>query len=339
MSDSTTVNAWAAMEPGARFEPYQFEFGPLGDDEVEIEVTHCGICHSDHNMRNDDWGMTVFPFVGGHEVEGRVARLGASVTGLAVGDRVGAGWFSHTDPDCPRAQAGDHTLSPTSRGMIVGRHGGFADRVRVQSTWTFPISDAIPVGEAGPLFCGGAAVWTPIQNSAKPTGRVGVVGIGGLGHLALKFAKSWGCHVVAFTSTASKREAALAMGAHEVVVGSDPEEIVARAGTLDLLITTMDQSIDWDAHIGMLAPRGRLHLAGAVMEPISFGAFGLIMTERSISGSSVASPSNTRAMLDFAGRHGIAPTTEHFPITSINEAFDRLLAGEVRHRAILDFGG
>lgn len=337
MSESTIVNAWAAMEPGARFEPFQFEFGPLGDDEVEIEVTHCGICHSDHNMRNDDWGMTVFPFVGGHEVEGRVARIGASVTGFAIGDRVGAGWFSHTDHDCPCALSGSHNLSPTSQGMVVGRHGGFADRVRVQSTWTFPLTDAIPIGEAGPMFCGGATVWTPMRKFASPTDRVGVVGIGGLGHLAVRFARAWGCHVVAFTSSESKRDAARALGAHEVVVGADPEELAARAGTLDLLITTMDVPIDWEAHVGLLAPRGRLHVVGAVMEPIPVGAFSLIMTERAISGSPVANPTDTRAMIDFAGRHGITPTSEHFPVASINDAFDRLLAGDIRHRAILDF--
>ena len=153
MSDSTIVNAWAALEPGAKFEPYQFEFGPLEDDEIEIEVTHCGIRHSDHNMRNDDWGMTEFPFVGGHEIEGRIIRLGTSVTNLQVGDRVGAGWFGHTDRECPCALAGNHNLSPTSQGTVVGRHGGFADRVRVESTWTFPLTDAIPVGEAGPVRC------------------------------------------------------------------------------------------------------------------------------------------------------------------------------------------
>ena len=290
-------------------------------------------------MRNDDWGMTTFPFVGGHEVEGRIARIGASVTGLAVGDRVGAGWFSHTDRDCPCALSGHHNRSPTSQGMVVGRHGGFADRVRVQSTWTFPLTDAIPVGEAGPMLCGGATVWTPMRKFASPTDRLGVVGIGGLGHLAVRFARSWGCHVVAFTSSESKRDAARSLGAHEVVVGSDPEELIARAGTLDLLITTMDVPIDWEACIGLLAPRGRLHVVGAVMEPIPVGAFSLIMTGREISGSPVASPSDTRAMVDFAGRHGITPTSEHFPVTSINEASDRLLAGDVRHRAILDFGG
>jgi alcohol/geraniol dehydrogenase (NADP+) len=336
MSDTTTVHAYAAPEAGAPFEPFEFELGPIGHDEVEIEVTHCGICHSDQSMRDNEWGMTTYPFVGGHEVEGRIAKLGAGITNFAVGDRVGAGWFSHTDPNCPCALAGNHKVSPTSQGTIVGRHGGFADRVRVQGTWAFPLNDGIPTGEAGPMFCGGATVWTPFQKFASPTHHVGVVGIGGLGHLALKFARSWGCHVTAFTSTESKRTEALALGAHDVVVGSDPAALEARAGTLDLLITTVAVPIDWDAYLGMVGPHGRVHVVGAVLEPIPVGAFSLIIPERTISGSPVATPAHTRAMVDFAGRHGIAPTTEHFPLASINEAFARLAAGDVRYRAVLD---
>lgn len=186
------------------------------------------------------------------------------------------------------------------------------------------------------MFCGGATVWTPIRKFASPTDRVGVVGIGGLGHLALKFARSWGCHVTAFTTRDSKRAEAEGFGAHEAVIGSDAEAIEARAGTLDLPITTMDASIDWDAYIGMVGPHGRIHVVGAVMEPVPVGAFSLIMQERSISGSPVASPSDTRAMVDFAGRHGIAPKTEHFRIDSINQAFDHLLAGKARYRRVLD---
>ena len=336
MTDSTTVHAWAALEAGADFIPLEDELGPIGSDEVEIVVSHCGICHSDHNMRKNDWGITAYPFVGGHEVEGRIARIGSAVRNFAVGDRVGAGWFSHTDSDCPCALAGNHNVSPTTQGMVVGRHGGFADRVRVQGTWVFPINDGIPEGEAGPMFCGGATVWTPIRKFASPTDRIGVVGIGGLGHLALKFARSWGCHVTAFTSRESKRAEAEEFGAHEVVIGSDTEAIEARAGTLDLLITTMDASIDWGAYIEMVAPHGRIHVVGAVLEPIPVGAFSLIMAERSISGSPVANPADTRSMVDFAGRHGIVPKTEHFPIASINEAFDHLLAGNARYRLVLD---
>lgn len=280
--------------------------------------------------------MTLYPFVGGHEVEGRIVRVGSSIRNFAVGDRVGTGWFGHTDADCPGALAGNHNVSPTSQGTVVARHGGFADRVRIQGTWVFPLNDGIPVGEAGAMFCGGATVWIPIHKFASPTDRVGVVGIGGLGHLALKSARSWGCHVTGFTTRDSKRAEAEGFGAHDVVIGSEAEAIEARAGTLDLLITTMDASIDGDADIGMVGPHGRIHVVGAVMEPVPVGAFSLIMQERSIFGSPVASPSDTRAMVDFAGRHEIAPKTEHFPIESINEAFDHLLAGKARYRLILD---
>ena len=336
MPDTNTVNAYATSGPNQRFEPFTYELGPIGPDEVEITVSHCGVCHSDMSMANNDWGLTVYPFVGGHEIEGTVAAIGSEVTNVAVGDRVGVGWFAHSDVNCPVCQAGKHNLSPTTGGTIVGRHGGFADRVRAQALWTFPIPDGIPAGEAGPLFCGGGTVFTPLAEYAHPTHRVGVVGIGGLGHMALRFAKAWGCHVTAFTSTESKGEEARSLGAHEVVVSRDAAALEAHAGCFDLLISTVNVPLDWTAYIQMLKPEGRLHLVGATLDPIPFGAFDLIMGQRSISGSPVASPTNTQRMVEFASRHTIAPMTEHFPLADINEAMEKLKAGDIRYRAVLD---
>ena len=336
MPDTTTVHAYATTGPGQPFTPFEYELGPIGEDEVEIEVAHCGICHSDLSMANNDWGLTEYPFVGGHEVEGRVARIGDSVTNLSIGDRVGVGWFARSDLDCPMCQAGKHNLSPKTEGTIVGRHGGFADRVRAQALWTFPIPDGIPAGEAGPLFCGGGTVFTPLMDYAHPTHRVAVVGIGGLGHMAIRFANAWGCHVTAITSTEAKAAEARALGAHEVVLGRDPAELEAHEGRFDLLVSTVNVPLDWASYLAMLKPEGRLHLVGATLEPIPFHAFDLIMAQRSISGSPVASPTNTRRMVDFASRHEIAPMTEHFPISEINQAMTRLKDGDVRYRAVLD---
>ena len=336
MSETTVVNAYATQGPQQPFEPFQYELGAIGHDEVEIEVTHCGICHSDLSMANNDWGMTSYPFVGGHEIEGRVAKIGSSVRSVAVGDRVGAGWFAASDLDCPMCVSGKHNLSPSNTGMIVGRHGGFADRVRVQSTWVVPIHDSIPVGEAGPLFCGGSTVWTPLQHHTTPTDRIAIVGIGGLGHMAVMFGNKWGCHVTAITTSESKRAEAMELGAHDVLIGTNPAELEKAAGSFDMVISTVNAPLDWDAYIAMLKPEGRLHLVGAVMEPIPVIAFSLIMGHKTISGSPVANPSDMTSMIDFAGRHEIAPHTEHFPIDNINDAFDQLKANRLRYRAVLD---
>lgn len=336
MPETTTVHAYATQGPNQPFEPFEYELGPIQPDEVEIEVSHCGICHSDLSMANNDWGLTSYPFVGGHEVEGTVAKLGSEVTHLAIGDRVGVGWFAHSDTTCPQCVAGHHNLSPTTGGTIVGRHGGFADRMRAQAVWTFPIDEGIPVGEAGPLFCGGGTVFTPLKRYAHPTNRVGVVGIGGLGHMALKFARSWGCHVTAITSSASKEQEARDLGAHEVVMGRDASALEAHANSLDLLISTVNVSLDWSAYIALLKPNGRLHLVGAALEPIPIAAFDLIMGQRSISGSPVANPTDTTLMVDFAARHAIAPMNEHFPLSELNQAMKRLAAGDMRYRAVLD---
>ena len=336
MSDTTTVHAWATSGPDQPFEPFEYELGPIGPDEVEIGVTHCGICHSDLSMANNDWGLTTYPFVGGHEIEGKVTRVGSDVRSHQIGDRVGVGWFAASDLECPYCRDGKHNLSPTTSGVIIGRHGGFADRVRAQSTWVFPIHENIPVGEAGPLFCGGATVWTPIQHHTKPTNRIAIVGIGGLGHLALMFSNAWGCHVTAITTSESKREEAMKLGAHDVLIGNDEAALAANAGQFDVIVSTVNAPLDWSAYIALLKPEGRLHLVGAVLEPIPVAAFDLIMGHKSLSGSPVASPGDTNLMVEFAGRHGIAPTTEHFPIAKINEAFDKLKQGSLRYRAVLD---
>jgi len=339
MSDRTTVRAFAAAAPGARLEPYEYALGPIGDDEVEIEVECCGICHSDLSMLNNDWGMTAYPFVGGHEIIGKVARVGGRVSDRKVGQRVGVGWHSRSDLSCPQCIRGDHNLSPRNEGVIVGRHGGFADRVRAQSIWTFPIPEGVDPKTAGPLLCGGITVFNPlVQAGIRPTQRVGVVGIGGLGHLALRFARAWGCEVVAFTSSDAKREEALALGAHRTVGTRDAKAIEGLAGSLDLLIVTVNVPLDWPALIATLAPRGTMSVVGAVLEPMPIPAFPLIMAQRSVTGSPTGSPATISDMLSFCARHGITAACEHFPIADINVALDRLRANRLRYRAVVHQG-
>jgi len=219
---------------------------------------------------------------------------------------------------------------------IVGHRGGFASHIRAHWAWAIPLPEQLNFAEAGPLLCGGITVFAPLATHAKPTSRVGIIGIGGLGHMAVKFAAAYGCDVTAFTSSESKFEEAKGFGAHHVVATRDSAGIKKLASSFDLLISTVNVPLDWDAIIGSLAPNGRLHIVGAVLEPIPVSAFSLILGQRSVSGSPTGPPVAIETMLDFATRHHIAPQTEHFPMSRLNEAFARLESGKARYRIVLD---
>ncbi len=331
------ITAWAAKGPNQPLEPMSFDLGPLAADDVEIEVEACGLCHSDVSVINNEWGISTYPVVPGHEIVGKIVALGSNAKGLEVGQRVGVGWGSASCMHCGECQNGEGNLCAENVPTIVGRFGGFADRVRAQWPWAVPIPDGLDPADAGPLLCGGVTVFAPLKVfDVRPTDRVGVVGIGGLGHLALKFAKAWGCEVTAFTSTDAKADEARGFGAHRVVNSRKAEDLQRIAGTLDLLIVTVNVPLDWPAMLATLRPKGRLHVVGAVLEPIPVNAFDLIMTQRSVSGSPNGSPVTTAQMLEFAARHKILPQTEHFPIARVNEAITHLLDGAARYRVVLD---
>lgn len=332
-----SIRAFAAQEPKGELKPFEYDPGALGDEHVEIAVSHCGICHSDLSMLDNDWGMSKYPFVPGHEVVGTVSAVGARVTTVKPGDRVGLGWYSQSCMTCRQCMGGDHNLCPTAEGTIVGRHGGFANKVRAHWGWTVPLPAALDPAKAGPLFCGGLTVFNPfVQNDVRPTHRVGVVGIGGLGHMALQFANKWGCEVTAFSSSAGKTDEAKRLGAHNVVNSKDDAAMAKIAGTLDLILVTVNVPLNWDAYLGALAPKGRLHFVGAVLEPIAVPAMAMIMPQKSLSGSPLGSPVTTEDMLAFCARHAIAPVTETFPMTKVNEALDHVRSGKARYRVVLE---
>jgi alcohol/geraniol dehydrogenase (NADP+) len=332
----TTFKAYAASAKGAKLQPFEFDPGPLRDEQVEIQVEYCGICHSDLSMLDNDWGQTAYPFVPGHEVTGRIVAAGDKVKGLKVGQRVGLGWYAGSCMACPQCLAGDHNLCAAAEQTIVKRHGGFANRVRCHWVWAVPLPDALDAAKSGPLFCGGITVFNPIlQCGVQPTDRVGVIGIGGLGHLALQFLNKWGCEVTAFTSSDSKRAEAMKFGAHHVVNSRDAAQLQKIAGSLNFILCTANVPLPWEAILGSLAPKGRLHMVGAVLEPIPVAAFSLIGGQKAISGSPLGSPFNTARMLEFCARHGIAPVIEAFPMSKVNDALERLRAGQARYRLVL----
>jgi len=332
--------AYAAEAAGKELKPFEYDPGLLGPDEIEVRVESCGICHSDLSMLNNDWGLTVYPFVPGHEVIGTVLAVGERVGHLRTGQRVGVGWFSRSCMTCASCMGGDQHLCASGQGIIVGRHGGFADRVRADAAWAIPIPPGLAPASAGPLLCGGITVFNPIlQFDVKPTHRVGVVGIGGLGHMALRFLDAWGCEVTAFSSSPHKEEEARGLGADHFIHSTDAQALEKIAGSLDFIIVTVNVPLDWPAYINALRPRGRLHVVGAVLEPMSVPAFPLIIGQKSISGSPVGSPQAIATMLDFAARHRIEPVVETFPLSKCNEAMERLRQGKALYRLVLVNGG
>jgi uncharacterized zinc-type alcohol dehydrogenase-like protein len=312
------------------------DLGPLGGEDVEVAVEHCGLCHSDLSVFNNDWGISQYPAILGHEVVGRVTAVGPNAKGVQVGQRVGVGWFSASCMHCRQCMSGSQHLCPQAEATIIGHRGGFASHIRVHWAWAIPLPAKLNFADAGPLLCGGITVFSPLARFARPTDRVGILGIGGLGHMAVKFAAAYGCDVTAFTSSESKFDEAKGFGAHHVVSSKNAAAIRKLGGRFDLLISTVNVKLDWDALIGTLAPNGRLHVVGVVLEPIPVAAFSLILQQRSVSGSPTGSPVAIETMLDFASRHNIAPQTEHFPMSKINEAFARLASGKAHYRIVLD---
>jgi uncharacterized zinc-type alcohol dehydrogenase-like protein len=334
---SQTIKAYAATSAGAPLEPFEYEPGPLGSEEVEIAVQTCGICHSDLSMLQNDWHMTKYPLVPGHEVTGKIVAVGEHVKKVRVGDTVGLGWNSASCMACEQCLGGNHNLCARSEGTIVQRHGGFANRVRAHWAWAVPLPEGVDPAKAGPLFCGGITVFNPIvQFGVRPTDRVGVVGIGGLGHLAVKFLSAWGCEVTAFTSSDSKTDEAKKLGAHHVVNSRNADQLKKIVGSLDFVLSTVNVELDWPAFIDALAPKGRLHSVGAVDKPVSLPVFPLLVGQKSFSASPLGSPATTAKMLEFCARHQIVPQTEHFKMSQVNDAMEHLKSGKARYRIVLE---
>ena len=329
-----SITVWQALEAGGRLEQAQRPLLEPAADELILEVLHCGLCHSDLSMLDNEWGMSSYPLVPGHEVVGRVVQVGSGVNPGLIGQLRGLGWISGSCSHCPQCLGGTGNLCPSLEATIVGRQGGFASHVTARQDWTIPLPDGMDPAAAGPLFCGGITVFAPLLDEAvSPTAHVAVIGIGGLGHMALQFARAWGCEVSALTTNLSKAEEARGFGAHQVEA---LEQLGNLGGRFDLVINTVNHALPWGDVMASLAPRGRLHQLGAVLDPIQVGAFDLIAARRSITGSPTSSPASLLKMVDFCVRHNIRPAVEHLPMHRINDAIARLRQGDVRYRFVLN---
>jgi len=314
------------------------------DHDVQIDILFCGICHSDlHQVRNE-WGgamSTVYPCVPGHEIVGRVTKVGSAVTQFKTGDLAAVGCIVDSDRTCSECQAGleqfcrNLTLTYNFPDKHLGgvTYGGYSESVVVDEGFVLRVPANLNLAGAAPLLCAGITTYSPMRHWGVTQGKkVGVVGLGGLGHMAVKFASALGAHVVVFTTSPQKKEDALRLGADEVIISRDLNDMKKQAGTFDFILDAVSADHDINAYIELLRRDGNLTLVGAPEKPLPVQAFGLIFGRRSLSGSPIGGIAETQEMLDFCGTHHITADVEVIPIQKVNEAYDRLLKSEVKYR-------
>jgi alcohol/geraniol dehydrogenase (NADP+) len=329
------VHAYAAKAAKAKLEPFDYEPGPLAAEDVEVRVTHCGICHSDVAVIDNDFGFSSYPLVPGHEIVGVIAAVGSQVRELKVGQRVGIGWACASCGVCEYCRHGEEMFCPKEQLTIVGHHGGFASSVRAHWKYTLPIPDALDSASAAPLLCAGTTVYSPmIHFGVMAPMRTAVVGIGGLGHLAVQYLAAFGCEVTAISSTHNKDQEARGFGASRFIATRDSAELEKAKFSFDFILSTVSADVDWPALIKTLRPKGRLAICGIPNSDLKFSIVPML-DEKSVSGARSGSPSDTAQMLDFSVRHNIKPMIEQFPMADLNRAIDHVRAGKARYRAVV----
>ena len=330
------IRGLATHAAGAQLLPYKYSVGELGPHEVEVKITHCGVCHSDIHLINNDWGLSKYPFIPGHEIVGTVTGVGSEVTDRTLGERVGIGWQADSCGICEWCRQGDEHLCAKAQPTCIGRNGGYADAIRVNSKFAIPVPEGMDSENVAPLLCGGITVYSPLKNwLARPSSRVGVVGIGGLGHMGLQFARAFGCEVTAFSTSKDKEAEARELGAHNFVNTRENGEIKKAAGSLDLILSTVSADQDFQSFIAMLRPKGTMVVLGASPSPMQISAFSLIGGQKAIAGSPSGSPRDLYEMLDVAARHKVKAITEKFAMKDANKAVEKVKKNQVRYRAVL----
>lgn len=330
------IHAHATLEAKQVLTPFEYQPSALDYQDVRLEISHCGICHSDIHLIDNDWAISNYPLIPGHEIIGTVVELGRGVHHLKKGDRVGVGWQCGSCLQCEFCVRGDENLCDHTQATCVGHFGGFADGVVVDSRFAFPIPSDLPSETTAPLLCGGITVYSPmVHYGVRPSMKVGVMGVGGLGHMALQFASAMGCEVTAFTTSPDKEVEAVKLGAHRVVVMQDAAAVARAANSQDFLISTVSGAVDWMLAMSFLRPDGKLCVVGASPTPIQVPVMALISGRRSVVGSPIGSRHRIVEMLEFAARHEIGAIVEVTPLGKVNEAIAKVRANQARYRMVL----
>ncbi|HKI05726.1 MAG TPA: NAD(P)-dependent alcohol dehydrogenase [Thermoanaerobaculia bacterium] len=341
------TQGYAAQSATTPLAPYSFERREPGPKDVQIEILYCGVCHSDLHTVRSEWPGTVYPMVPGHEIVGRLVKVGDQVTKFKEGDFAAVGCLVDSCQHCGSCAEGleqycENGFTGTYGGVEkeTGRptNGGYSDKIVVTEGFVLRLSDKLDPAAAAPLLCAGITTWSPLRHWKVGKGhKVGVVGLGGLGHMAVKLAHALGAHVVLFTTSPGKTEDARRLGADEVVVSRNPEEMAKHANSFHFILNTVAAPHDLDAFLVLLKRDGVMTLVGAPGEPHpSPAVFNLIMGRRSLAGSLIGGIEETQEMLDFCAKHGIASDVEIIPIQRINEAYERMLKGDVKYRFVID---
>ena len=346
---------YAARDKSSPLAPFRFERREVGARDVRIEILYCGVCHSDIHQVRDEWGGAIYPMVPGHEIVGKVTQVGAQVKKLKIGDLAGVGCMVDSCRECIRCREGEEQYCEGgwgSKGVVLtyncldkeGRptYGGYSNNVIVDEAFALTVSPAFAssnqkLAAVAPLLCAGITTYSPLRHWGVSEGqRVGVVGLGGLGHMALKFARSFGAHVTQFTTSPGKEQDAMRLGAHEVILTRDPAALEKLTSSFDFIIDTVSAPHDLNLYISLLRTNGHMVLVGAPDKPAPVSAFPLIMNRRSLSGSAIGGIRETQEMLDYCAEKGIVCDIELTPIQKINEAYERMLRNDVKYRFVID---
>lgn len=339
------TNAYAAQSKTSPLAPFKFERRSVGAHDVQIEILYCGVCHSDIHQVRDEWGGSIFPMVPGHEIVGRVVKVGNAVTKFKEGELAGIGCFVDSCGECAYCKEGDEQYC--DKGMIGtynGRekdgtptYGGYSTQIVVNENYVLHVSDKLPLANVAPLLCAGITTYSPLKYvGVKPGDKVAVLGLGGLGHMAVKFAASFGAEVTMLSGSPSKEADAKKLGAHNFILTSDAAAMDKAKGTFDYILNTVSAEHDYATFLNLLKTNGTMIIVGIPPEPVKIAAAKLIMKRRSIIGSLIGGIRETQEMLDYCAEKGIVSDVEVINIDQINNAYERMLKGDVRYRFVID---
>lgn len=340
------VKSYAAYDAESPLKPYSFERRDPGPKDVQIEILYCGVCHSDIHTAKGDWGPAIYPLVPGHEIVGRVVKIGSEVSKFKIGDYAGVGCFVDSCRVCPNCKTGEEqfceegmtgTYNSYERGTDIPTYGGYSTGITVDEAYTLRISDKLELSEVAPLLCAGITTYSPLRHLKVGKGhKVGVLGLGGLGHMAVKFAVSFGAEVTMLSGSPSKEADAKKLGAHHFALTSDAEKMQSLNNTFDFILNTVSAAHDYNFYLNLLKTNGTMIVVGAPPVPAQIPAFTLIMKRRSIMGSLIGGIAETQEMLDYCAEHNITSDVEVIPMDYINEAYVRMDKSDVKYRFVVD---